>query len=104
MPQVFHMARDDADEPESDGSYAKVEAMSVPSSAWADKGGGRGVLGCSCSPKSRFFLYGIQPWLVVVPVRVASGAQASQTLVSYPGSSWERCSEGGSARISDASH
>ena len=31
MPQVFHMARDDADEPESDGSYAKVEAMSVPS-------------------------------------------------------------------------
>ena len=33
VPQVFHMARDDADEPESHCSYAKVEAVSVPSVA-----------------------------------------------------------------------
>ena len=73
-------------------------------SAWADSAG----TWCSgmflvWSPKSRN-LCGIRPWFVAVPVPVASGAQASQTSVSYPGSSWERCSEGGSAKISDPSH
>ncbi len=64
VPQVFHMARDDADEPESDGSYAKVEAVSVPSLV-------PGLIvrgGCSWSPKPKI-LCGIRPWFVVAQLR-----------------------------------